>query len=64
MRFAKSTIPRYKQSRVDVGVINLVWSTIQRYKKSRMDILEFARLPCKDTHIQGWTVAIQLTVLF
>ena len=44
LKFAKSTIQRYKNSRVDVGVTTLTVSvkfaksTIQRYKIPRVDV--------------------------
>ena len=47
LKFAKSTIQRTRNSRVDVGVTNL---QCPGNLQSR---------PYKDTRIQGWTLAIQ-----
>ena len=47
LKLAKSTIQRYKSSRVDVGVTNLQCPG------------SLQRPPYKDTHIQRWNLAVQ-----
>ena len=65
LKFAKSTIQRYANSRVDVGdtklrcaieICKVYHTKIQGLTRS----LKFATsLPYKDTKNQGWTLALQ-----